>query len=182
LAHTVYRDIYPRVVTVNIRTVPLGLDVNVDGQTRTTPATYRWVVGMVHSLEAASPQTYANIIRVFERWSDNGAANHNITVPNATSTYTATYVAGGVLPNYHTIANPTLTWNPIPWARAYHIQVDNNANFSSPEYESSSIPPNISSAAPTLDEGVWYWRVRALRDNQTWGSWSSPGSFTIDLP
>ncbi len=274
LTHQVTRDIYPQVVTVNIQTQPSGLQVNIDGQPKTAPLNYQWVVNVPRSIGAVTPQTLNNLTYVFQSWSDSGAATHNVTTPTTDTTYTVTYaqqpaitqqpvnasvsegqtaqfscLASGTATlayqwqrknsaaadfsdisgatsssyrtratvvatdhqaqfrckvtnaygsatsnaatltvqvhqiNYYTVANPTLTWNSISWAQAYQVQVDDNPGFSSiDKYDNPSIPPGTLSVAPPLDNGVWYWRVRAQRDDQTWGAWSAMQTFTVELP
>lgn len=182
LSHQVTRDIYPRTVNISIRTQPPGLQVNVDGQPKTTPLNYQWVVNITRSIGAITPQTFNNSSYAFQSWSDGGSATHNVTTPGVNTTYTATFVPERSLLNYYITANPTLTWNPLTWSQRYHVQVDNNPNFGSPEYENDNILPATLSVSPTLGNGIWYWRVRALRKNQTWGDWSATQTFKIEVP
>lgn len=181
LSHQVTRDIYPRTVNISIKTQPPGLQVNVDGQPKTTPLNYQWVVNITRSIGAITPQTFNNSSYAFQGWSDGGSATHNITTPGVNTTYTAMFVPERSLLNYYTIANPTLTWNPLTWSQRYHVQVDNDLNFGSPEYENDNISPATLSVSPTLGNGIWYWRVRALRQNQTWGAWSATQIFKIEV-
>jgi M6 family metalloprotease-like protein len=84
--------------------------------------------------------------------------------------------------NRYTTLTPTLTWNRVTWATGYEIQVDDNKNFSSPEYSNSSIPADsLSDTTDALPNGTWYWRVRAHRSNGQWGRWSEVDSFQIDV-
>lgn len=78
---------------------------------------------------------------------------------------------------------PTLTWNRVTGAEGYQIQVDNNSNFSSPEYNSSTLEPlTLSHTVPvTLANGTWYWRARAYGGG-VWGSWSASDVFVINAP
>lgn len=183
LAHQVARNIYPQVVNISIRTQPAGLQVTVDGQPKTTPLNYQWLVNVTRSIGDISPQSFNNQSYTFKSWSDNGAATHTVTTPNTNRTYTATYAPGSIMPNFYIIPNLTLTWNPVSWAQAYHVQVDDNPNFTSlDKYDNSSIPPATLSVAPALGEGVWYWRVRAQRADQTWGPWSATQTIKVDMP
>src|SRR5690606_35923786 len=79
-------------------------------------------------------------------------------------------------------ATPVLTWAGITWATGYEIQVDNNSNFSSPEYRSGLINANTLShtLTATLPNGTWYWRVRARNSSGIPGAWSTIGSFIIE--
>jgi leucyl aminopeptidase len=56
------------------------------------------VVGIVRSLGAVSPQTVSGTTWGFSAWSDGGAALHNISTPQASATYTATYVTAPAPP------------------------------------------------------------------------------------
>lgn len=72
---------------------------------------------------------------------------------------------------------PYFEWSEIPEVQLYQIQVDNDSDFSSPEISASTkftsfIPPSA------LDNGMYYWKVRAYAA-YLWGEWSSVWSFTI---
>jgi hypothetical protein len=76
-----------------------------------------------------------------------------------------------------------LTWMPVSWANGYEIQVDNNSNFSSPElvfYDVARTAESQTATVPT--DGLWFWRIRAKRDDGTFGAWSPTASFTVRLP
>jgi thermitase len=86
--------------------------------------------------------------------------------------------------NYFTTSTPTLTWNSVSWASAYEIQIDNNADFSSSEYDVVILSSNAHSHTVTtpLPDAFWFWRVRARQQDGTWGAWSLPDSFAIKTP
>lgn len=75
---------------------------------------------------------------------------------------------------------PTLTWNRISWATGYHVQVAWDANFGDIVFEGDNLP--IDSLAltvdPPLDEGRYYWRIKALNGS----TWSKTEAFTVDTP
>jgi glucose/arabinose dehydrogenase len=96
LTSTTFVDVVPRVVTLNLATVPPGLQVTIDGQPVTTPAAIGSVVGMQRALGVVSPQSSGGTIYTFQSWSDGGAATHTITTPAASATYTATFTASTV--------------------------------------------------------------------------------------
>jgi glucose/arabinose dehydrogenase len=77
----------PRTATINLLTVPSGLQVKLDG-VPTTNAT--GIIGLTRSL-AAFPQTVAGVPYVFDHWSDGGAATRSIVFPPANTTYIAYY-------------------------------------------------------------------------------------------
>ena len=57
LTHTTYTDVVPRKVTLSFATNPPGLQITLDGQPLTTPATVTGVVGIERTLGVVSPQT-----------------------------------------------------------------------------------------------------------------------------
>ncbi len=82
--------------------------------------------------------------------------------------------------NRYTTGSPTLTWSSITWAAGYEIQIDNAANFRSPEYSSGLIAGLSQTIPTTLPDGTWYWRVRAVDDTGRPGRWTSAGTFTVE--
>ena len=83
--------------------------------------------------------------------------------------------------NYFTDATPTLTWGRVSWALGYEIQVDNQSDFSHPEFEDNALTiDELEVETTTLNDCSYYWRVRAKRTATTWGAWSPPQSFVID--
>jgi len=85
--------------SINLQTVPAGLQVMADGTPVTTPATEQWGLDTPHTVAAVTPQKDSSgNWWVFSSWSDGGAATHGYT-PNAIGpqSLTATYTpAGGV--------------------------------------------------------------------------------------
>ncbi|MBI4119297.1 MAG: chitobiase/beta-hexosaminidase C-terminal domain-containing protein [Parcubacteria group bacterium] len=61
----------------------------------------------------------------------------------------------------------------------YDVQIDNNSDFSSPEYSTFDIS-GTSATASTLSDGLYYFRARAVDSNGYAGNWSSLIQFTID--
>ncbi len=92
LSHTVQRDVLPRVVRLTLATSPAALQVRLDGQPVSTPASFDSVVGMQRTLEAPE-QTVAGTTYAFTGWSDGGAASRAILTPPVATTYTASFTA-----------------------------------------------------------------------------------------
>jgi glucose/arabinose dehydrogenase len=88
---TVTRDVLPRVSQLSLVSAPAGLTLTLDGQPFAAPLSVSSVVGLVRPIGAASPQQNGGTRRVFQSWSDGGAPTHDITVPLANATYTATF-------------------------------------------------------------------------------------------
>jgi hypothetical protein len=64
-------------------------------------------------------------------------------------------------------------------ASRYHIQVDDNGDFSSPALSITSTSSNYTVGTP-LTNGSYYWRVRTRDTMNTWGSWSTPWTLVIE--
>jgi glucose/arabinose dehydrogenase/regulation of enolase protein 1 (concanavalin A-like superfamily) len=88
---TKYVDILPRKANITLATNPAGLQVSLDGQAFTAPATIESVVGMTRSLSAPSPQPLGGTTYQFASWSDGGASTHNVNAPATNTTYTANF-------------------------------------------------------------------------------------------
>ena len=85
--------------------------------------------------------------------------------------------------NLYLTSTPTLTWGSVEWAAGYAIQVDNNRNFNSPEFQNQNMAVNMLEITTSdLADGLYYWRVRARRADGSWGPWSPPDHFVIDAP
>ena len=78
--------VLPDKVNLTFETNPAGLTLYVDGIAHATPFVYDTLIGFTHTIEARAQGRYA-----FDSWSDGGAQSHDITVPTAAQTYTATY-------------------------------------------------------------------------------------------
>ncbi len=71
-----------------------------------------------------------------------------------------------------------LDWYDVSGALLYQLQVDDNANFGSPEIDAQ--PSSSSYSASGLDGGTTYfWRVKTY-DACEWGGWSVTRSFTTE--
>ncbi len=84
----------------------------------------------------------------------------------------------GFLTNNQT---PLLSWNNVENGHWYHIQIDNNIDFSSPEQDVLGNVGELTFTATEILEGKNYWRVSALNSDGNQGPWSSCRSLTIDI-
>jgi hypothetical protein len=75
-----------------------------------------------------------------------------------------------------------LTWNAITWATGYEIEIYDDANFQTPIQEDDQLSAGALSFVTSLENGTYYWRVRAKRSNDSWGSWSAVESFVVSAP
>ncbi len=78
---------------------------------------------------------------------------------------------------------PILTWSGVDWAAGYQIQIDDSATFSSPDFtaEVESDVLEITLLEDDLAYGAYFWRVRAQRENGTWGNWSTVDEFAYRI-
>jgi len=76
-----------------VTTLPLGLEVVVDGVTSLAPASFWCVRSSVHTLDVASPQGSGAVRQLFSSWSDGGPRSHPVTC-DAPMTHIATFVTG----------------------------------------------------------------------------------------
>jgi glucose/arabinose dehydrogenase len=91
LTHTSMRDVTPITSNITLATEPAGLEVTLDGQPFVAPRTTTSVEGMSRAIGATTPQVVGGRTFVFDSWSEGGAATHNITTPEADTTFTAVF-------------------------------------------------------------------------------------------
>lgn len=60
----------------------------------------------------------------------------------------------------------------------YRVQVDDDLSFPSTTINKNYYTKNTY-YSPVLNEGVWYWRVKAKNSSGVWSEWSSVWSFTL---
>jgi predicted outer membrane repeat protein len=76
----------------------------------------------------------------------------------------------------------TLNWVGVDWATGYEVEIDNNADFLSVNYRSTGLDAHdLSYSTSVSQEGLYFWRVRAKRDDGTPGAWSTADSFLVRL-
>ena len=92
LARGVRRTIHPATVTITLASSPTGLSVGFDDVTATAPAPFQAIVNSRHRISFVSPQSG----REFQRWSDGGAATHDIvaTTSRTFTVFTTARAAG----------------------------------------------------------------------------------------
>jgi len=73
---------------------------------------------------------------------------------------------------------PWLKWSTASGAVKYQLEVDNNADFSSPEFSATSNKLTLQTKA-LLASRTYYWRVRAVDGVGNWSEWSNVFSFTV---
>ena len=74
---------------------------------------------------------------------------------------------------------PTFNWSSVSNASSYELIVDNNVNFTSPEIDQTNLTGAGYTAANSLSDETYYWKVRCRDNLGNWGGWSEVWSFTI---
>jgi glucose/arabinose dehydrogenase len=107
-------DVHPATSKMTFATVPTGLQLLLDGQPITTPATITSVEGLLRDVDVAESQQVDGIDFIFTSWSMGGAKTQPITTPAEDATYTATFaVVTGVgedEDNVDIYPNPASGW------------------------------------------------------------------------
>jgi PKD repeat protein len=81
----------PETVSLTLASSPSGAPVSYAGLSGTAPFTRSSAIGFRTTISAADRFTTGGREYAFDRWSDGGARQHDITVPAAAATLTATY-------------------------------------------------------------------------------------------
>jgi hypothetical protein len=78
-------------VTVQVRTNPIGRTFSVDGTPYSSQQQFTWVAGSSHTIATTSPQNGGSGVQyVWKKWNDNGAISH-VVAPTTNKTYTAQF-------------------------------------------------------------------------------------------
>lgn len=79
-------------------------------------------------------------------------------------------------------AEPTLEWSSVSEAEKYHLQLDDNGDFNSPEIEVEDLSEanyDVGSGEISSD-GTYYWRIRSKDVAWNFSNWSSADEFIVD--
>lgn len=81
-----------------------------------------------------------------------------------------------------TDSTPTFRWDRVEGVGAYRLQVDDDANFSSPliniDTGATSYTPLEGTSREAMRDGTYYWRVAIKRDRNNYGKWTGTQPFT----
>ena len=95
LSDTDVVNVYPDKANVTYESVPSGIPVTVDAIARSTPYTVDDLKGFERNISAPEMRCIEGVKYVFDSWSDGGALEHTLVVPNADITLTATFTSSG---------------------------------------------------------------------------------------
>ncbi|MCC6793873.1 MAG: PQQ-dependent sugar dehydrogenase [Candidatus Hydrogenedentes bacterium] len=171
-------DIEPEVVTLTIRTEPIGLEAGIFALLDPTPFDKQAVVNGSTTLVAPAAQVVVDTKYTFASWSDSGAAAHNITIPATDTTYTATYTANqrpvlaaignktvneGELLEFTVSATdpdgttPVLSLNTLPSGASFVTHGNGTATFSwTPTYAQAGNYTNLNFKAADSADANWF--------------------------
>ena len=79
--------------------------------------------------------------------------------------------------NASTPSKPNFEWASVAGAVRYQIEIDNNADFSSPEF--SATPTRTFVQTKALIGRAYYWRIRARDAAGNWSAWSTVFKFNV---
>jgi hypothetical protein len=80
-------------------------------------------------------------------------------------------------------ATPYFDWSDVVNATAYRIQVDNDADFSTPVI-STTVTTSAFTPTTPLTPGTYYWRVQGRNNNggcDVWGPWSASRRVQVQM-
>ena len=109
----------------------------------------------------------------YSTWSSGGSFMVDVTAPSAPATLTRTVTGNSIVLDWADALDAT------SGVKQYEIQVDNNSNFSSPEYSATSVVSNATAAG--LADGTYFWKVRTQDNSGNYSAWSSGSNFTVDI-
>ena len=104
LSGTTSVTLQPRTVALSFTSSPSGLTLGFDANSEVTPFTETVIARSAHSV-SAPPQLVGGTQYGFVRWSDGGAASHNIVTGDMAGSFAATFAP--------TSGTPSLTFAPV---------------------------------------------------------------------
>ncbi len=140
---------------VRVTTSPEGLDLLVDGESRTGPFDTVMAVGSELSISAPSPQPSGDYVYMFTNWSDGGAASHTVTAANADTTFTAYFAqlaAFALVDSIVDVPDDQGGWARIFFSRSYYDDAG-EATYPIARYDIHRRMDDIGLAAEVIEKG-----------------------------
>ncbi|HEX2907213.1 MAG TPA: hypothetical protein VHO69_10165 [Phototrophicaceae bacterium] len=122
-------------------------------------------LGQFYSVAAVAPDAL-----------DSNPANDSSTIQSVV--YPASTPGAPVQRNYISGDDVTLTWNRVPGATGYELQIDLSPSFPNPFTVTKEADALAATLTLTPPGYIYYWRVRALKTSGT-SSWSAVDSFQM---
>jgi hypothetical protein len=137
--------------------------IGADGQ----PKDYYWSITPLDAERNRGNESSCSSFRW--RWPSDQNANHQ---PLA-----ATMKVTDLRPELETF-DPQFSWDPVPGAARYEVDINSSEDFSPGSRVCCSKPVVGTSIAPThvLRDNTYYWRVRPINADGNAGAWSPPGT------
>ena len=122
-------------------------------------------------------------------FADGSKLSLNLNSSNGNAQLTAVFSADTQPPTAPAGLGRTVTGKSVAfdWAdstdadsniKRYEIRVDNNANFSSPEFTAAPVASALT--VNSLSDGTYYWSVRALDAAGNYSAWTPGTGFVVD--
>lgn len=130
---------------------------------------------------SASPSTVADALiaqSTKDVISDPGSGSPNRLLSVSSTEMTQVVLDSPANGSYTNQTDVTLSWNVAYIGDSYEVQVDDNSDFSAPEFDETV--EDLSVVVTGFVDGTWYWRVRAINSYGTTGEWSETWTFTVD--
>jgi len=114
----------------------------------------------------------------------NWSVQYSFTITNDTTQVTCQPLANDLLTaplDGDSVAFPALLqWQAVASASQYHVQVANNPTFTAPQIDSLVPSSETTLTIPSFAaDQTYYWRVRALDNQQNWSCWTSLSQFSV---
>src|SRR5262249_51758930 len=93
--------------------------------------------------------------------------------------FTYTQMSAPANGSFTTDMTPAFTWKAMTGATGWHLLVDNNANFSSPEVDKTLGASNLTYSPPSvLGYGTYYWKLQ-VNSASGWSIWMPTWTVTV---
>jgi hypothetical protein len=88
-------------------------------------------------------------------------------------------VVTDLVPDDTELFDPEFSWDPIPGAARYEVEVNSTADFESGSRKCCNDKPITTTLTPkeVFENNTYYWRIRAINSNLSTGQWNEGSSF-----